>query len=84
MLQHLRPAVVMIALFTLLLGVAYPLAMTGASAVMFPRQAGGSLVEDGAGHVVGSALIGQGFARPEYLHPRASAAGGRPNTGAET
>jgi len=75
MLQHLRPAVVMIALFTLLLGVAYPLAMTGASAVMFPRQAGGSLVEDGAGHVVGSALIGQGFARPEYLHPRASAAG---------
>jgi K+-transporting ATPase ATPase C chain len=75
MLQHIRPAVVMMALFTLFLGLAYPLAMTGAAAVMFPHEAGGSLVKDGAGHVVGSELIAQGFAKPEYLHPRASAAG---------
>ena len=75
MLQHIRPAIVTMALFTLILGLAYPLAMTGAATVMFPRQAGGSLVKDGVGHVIGSELIAQGFARPEYLHPRASAAG---------
>ena len=75
MLQHLRPAIVMMALFTLLLGLAYPLAMTGAAGLMFPHQAGGSLVRDASGQVVGSALIAQGFAKPEYLHPRPSAAG---------
>lgn len=75
MLQHLRPAVVMTALFTLLLGLAYPLAMTGIAGVAFPGQAVGSLVRDGAGQVIGSALIAQGFAKPEYLHPRPSAAG---------
>lgn len=75
MLQHLRPAIVMTALFTLVLGLAYPLAMTGAAGLMFPQQAGGSLVRDASGQVVGSALIAQGFAKPEYLHPRPSAAG---------
>ena len=75
MLAHLRPAIVMMALFTLLLGLAYPLAMTGAAGLMFPVQAGGSLVRGASGQVVGSALIAQGFAKPEYLHPRESAAG---------
>lgn len=75
MLQHLRPAIVMMALFTLLLGLAYPLAMTGAAGLIFPVQAGGSLVRNASGQVVGSALIAQGFAKPEYLHPRESAAG---------
>jgi K+-transporting ATPase ATPase C chain len=75
MLQHLRPAIVMTALFTLLLGLAYPLAMTGAAGLIFPAQAGGSLVRDDKGQVIGSSLIAQGFAKPEYLHPRASAAG---------
>jgi K+-transporting ATPase ATPase C chain len=75
MLAHLRPAVVLMVLFTLLLGLAYPLAMTGIAGAVFPRQAGGSLVRDAGGRVVGSALIAQGFARPEYLHPRPSAAG---------
>jgi len=74
MLQHLRPAVVMMALFTLLLGLAYPLAMTGISRLAFPAQAGGSLLREG-GQVVGSSLIAQGFAKPQYLHPRPSAAG---------
>jgi len=74
MLQHLRPAIVMMALFTLLLGLAYPLAMTGIAGLAFPNQAGGSLLHEG-GQVVGSSLIAQGFAKPEYLHPRPSAAG---------
>jgi potassium-transporting ATPase KdpC subunit len=73
-LAHLRPAVVMIAGFTLVTGVAYPLAITGVAQLM-PGPAHGSLLRDGAGRVRGSALIGQGFSRPEYLHPRPSAAG---------
>ena len=75
MLAQLRASIVMMALFTLLLGLAYPLAMTGAAGVLFPVQAGGSLVKDAGGHVIGSSLIAQGFAKPEYLHPRPSAAG---------
>src|SRR5277367_1735434 len=75
MLQHVRPAVVMMALFTLVFGLAYPLAMTGIAGVAFPSQAGGSLVRDASGQVIGSSLIAQGFAKPEYLHPRPSAAG---------
>jgi len=75
MLSQLRPAIVMTALFTLLLGLAYPLAMTGVSGLAFPKQAGGSLVLDADGKVAGSALIAQAFAKPQYLHPRPSAAG---------
>jgi len=75
MMQHVRPALVMVVLFTLLLGLGYPLAMTGLAGVIFPVQAGGSLVKDSAGHVIGSSLIAQGFTKPEYLHPRPSAAG---------
>ena len=75
MLQHIRPAIVMTVLFTGLLGLGYPLAMTGVAGVAFPDQAGGSLLRDGGGRVIGSALIAQGFAKPEYLHPRPSAAG---------
>jgi potassium-transporting ATPase KdpC subunit len=75
MLSHLRASVVMMVLFTLLLGLAYPLAMTGAAGLIFPGQAGGSLVQDAKGQVIGSALIAQSFAKPEYLHPRESAAG---------
>jgi K+-transporting ATPase ATPase C chain len=75
MLSELRPALVSTVLFTLLLGVAYPLVVTGVAAVAFPYQAGGSLVRDAHGQVIGSALIAQGFAKDEYLHPRPSAAG---------
>ncbi len=75
MLSHIRPALVMIALFTGVLGVAYPLAVTGVAQAAFPDQANGSLVRDKAGQVVGSALVGQAFATPGYLHPRPSAAG---------
>jgi K+-transporting ATPase ATPase C chain len=75
MLSEIRPAIVSTVLLTLLLGLGYPLAITGISQVAFPYQAGGSLVTDSAGHVIGSALIAQGFAKDEYLHPRPSAAG---------
>ena len=75
MLSQIRPAIVSTVLFTLLLGVAYPLVVTGIAKVAFPAQAEGSLIRNASGQVVGSALIGQGFAKPEYLHPRPSAAG---------
>ena len=75
MVNQLRPALVMTALFTLLLGLAYPLAVTGIAQLAFPDQANGSLVRDAGGQVVGSSLIGQPFAGATYLHPRPSAAG---------
>jgi K+-transporting ATPase ATPase C chain len=74
MIRHLRPAVSMIVLMTLLTGLAYPLAMTGAAQVLFPAQAAGSPVtQDGV--VVGSALIGQSFTSDRYLIGRPSAVG---------
>jgi K+-transporting ATPase ATPase C chain len=74
-LSQARPAIVATLFFTLLLGVAYPLAITGVAQVAFPVQAGGSLIRDGKGQVIGSALLAQGFAQAKYLHPRPSAAG---------
>jgi K+-transporting ATPase ATPase C chain len=75
MINQIRPALVMTALMTLLLGLAYPLAMTGVAKAAFSRQAEGSMLRDASGRVVGSALIAQAFTRAEYLHPRPSAAG---------
>lgn len=75
MLTHIRPAIVMIALMTLLTGLIYPFAMTGLAQAFLAGPAGGSVLRDGAGKPVGSVLIGQGFAKPEYLHGRPSAAG---------
>lgn len=74
MLKHFRAAIVLLLAFTLLTGLVYPLAMTGLGQLLFPAQANGSLIRrDGA--VVGSALIGQSFAKPEYFWGRPSAAG---------
>ncbi|MBZ5581405.1 MAG: potassium-transporting ATPase subunit C [Acidobacteriia bacterium] len=59
---------------TLLLGVVFPLAITGICQIVYPHQANGSLVTSGA-NVIGSELIAQNFTRPEYFHPRPSSAG---------
>jgi len=75
MLSYFRPAFMMMVLFTVLTGLAYPLAVTGIAGAVFPAQANGSLVRDDKGQVIGSSLLAQGFAKPEYLHPRPSAAG---------
>ena len=73
-LSSFRPAIVMTLLLALLLGIGYPLLMTGIGQIAFPAQANGSLVREN-GRVIGSELIAQGFAGDRYVHPRPSAAG---------
>lgn len=75
MWSHLRPAIVSMVFFILLLGIAYPLGVTGLSQAMFPAQAGGSLIRNQAGEIIGSEWIGQIFKDDAYLRPRPSAAG---------
>ena len=70
----LRPALVLTALFALLLGLVYPIALTAVGQLVFPEQANGSLVRDGS-KVVGSKLIGQKFLADAYFHGRPSPAG---------
>lgn len=75
MLTHLRPALTLILAMTVLTGLAYPLAVTAVARLAFPEQAAGSLIHRADGTVLGSALIGQTFTRPEYFWSRPSAAG---------
>jgi len=76
MLKHqLRPAVVLTLLFCVITGLVYPGVVTALSQLLFPHRADGSLIQSASGQVIGSELIGQPFARPEYFHPRPSAAG---------
>ena len=74
MLSQLWPALRINLFLTVLLGVAYPLVITGISQAVFPHQANGSLITKN-GQVVGSELLGQNFTKPEYFQPRPSAAG---------
>lgn len=74
MIKELAPGFRLTLIMTILTGLLYPAIMTGISELIFPRQANGSLVTVN-GAVVGSSLIAQGFSKPEYFHPRPSAAG---------
>ena len=74
LVRQLRPALLVTLVFTLICGVAYPLLSTAIAQLAFHDKANGSLIErDGV--VVGSKLIGQSFAAPQYFHSRPSAAG---------
>lgn len=74
MLDHIRPAITTLAFMTLLVGVAYPLTVTGVAHLAFPDQAAGSLVRDDTGEVRGSRLIAQAFDDDQWFHSRPSAA----------
>lgn len=74
MWQEWVPALRLTIVMTFLTGMLYPALTTGLAQLLFPRQANGSFVRKD-GRVIGSLLIGQQFSRPEYFHPRPSAAG---------
>lgn len=65
----------LVIIFTVLLGIIYPLAITGVAQVLFSDQANGSLIKDADGQVIGSELIAQNFTEPRYFWPRPSVAG---------
>lgn len=74
MKKNLITAVLMTVATTILLGIVYPLVVTGLAQILFPRQANGQLIRKD-GQIVGSSIIGQGFSGPAYFHSRPSSAG---------
>jgi K+-transporting ATPase ATPase C chain len=79
----LRPAIVFLLLMTVILGIAYPLAVTGVAQVLFPSQANGSLIVR-QGQAIGSRLIGQPFSDPQYFWGRPSATTPQPYNGLDS
>jgi K+-transporting ATPase ATPase C chain len=75
MKKNLITAVLMTIATTILLGILYPLLVTGLAQLVFPKQANGQLIKRNDGTVIGSRLIGQPFSGPGYFHSRPSAAG---------
>ncbi len=78
--RYIRPSLCLLFVMTMLLGIAYPLAMTGLAKAVFPSQAAGSLIRRGD-VLVGSSLIGQSFADPRYFWGRPSATAPQPYNG---
>ncbi len=74
-MKHLRPAILLTVFFVILTGLVFPGVVWAFGSILFPHQASGSLIKDAKGSVVGSELLGQTFTKPEYFHPRPSAAG---------
>jgi K+-transporting ATPase ATPase C chain len=83
MIKHLWTATLMTAVTTVLLGLVYPLVITGLAQVLFPDQANGQLIERD-GRVIGSRIIGQPFSSPGYFYSRPSAAGNGYDAGASS
>jgi potassium-transporting ATPase KdpC subunit len=73
--QLLVTSILMVVTLTVLTGVVFPLIMLGIGQLFFNHQANGSLIKNSHGQVIGSQLIGQNFTKPQYFHPRLSAAG---------
>src|ERR1700675_2994576 len=74
-MRNLSTAILMTVVTTVLLGLIYPLVVTGIAQVIFPEKANGSLIKGADGMIVGSRLLGQPFSSPGYFRPRPSAAG---------
>jgi potassium-transporting ATPase KdpC subunit len=78
--RYIRPSLCLLFVMTMLLGIAYPLAMTGLARAVFPSQAAGSLIKQGD-MLIGSSLIGQNFSDPKYFWGRPSATAPQPYNG---
>src|ERR1700694_3177570 len=83
-MKNLLTAILMTIVTTILLGLIYPLVVTGLAQVIFPDQANGSLIRRADGTVIGSRLIGQSFSSPGYFRSRPSAAGNGYDAGASS
>jgi len=74
-MKHLRASIGLTFFFIVGFGLLFPAAIYGISQLLFPFQAGGSLIKGPNGQIIGSSLLAQGFTKPQYFHPRPSAAG---------
>jgi potassium-transporting ATPase KdpC subunit len=83
-MKNIITSILMLLIFTVVLGGVYPLAVWGVAQVVFPYQANGSLIKNSGGEVTGSELIGQTFSSPGYFHSRPSAAGNGYDAGASS